>query len=235
MNNIDECQILINEIVSNPSILNLIPYEIFLLKFLKLTGHNEIRKLMIDNKNFDILPLNYITKILDKLKYKYMHLIKIKKEYYITNDIYDYVISDDNNITAVILDKFSKLKYDDKGTNELFDKNIKLVLSNFDILVVQNQLLETESELLSDLFLKDDNEFRLNLRNYTIDNFDSINGNSYTREIIVANNRNIYFKSKGELYEYNKESSTIEKYNAKVNKSEIIPVLSIYLREQHKD
>lgn len=235
MNNIDECQILINEIVSNPTILDLIPYEIFLLKFLKLTGHTEIRKLMIDNKDFDILPLNYITKIFDKLKYNYMHLIKIKKEYYITNDIYDYVKSDDNNLRAVILDKFSKLKYNDKGTNELFDKNIKLVLSNFDILVVQHQLTETEADLLSDLFLKDDNEFRLNLRNYTIDNFDSINGNSYTREIIIGNNKIIYFKFKGELYLYNKETSTIEKYNAKVNKSEIIPVLSIYLREQHKD
>lgn len=235
MNNIDECQILMNEIISNPTILNLIPYEIFLLKFLKLTGHDEIRKLMIDIKNFDILPLNYITKIFDKLRYNYMHLIKNKKDYYICNDIYDYAISDDKHLRAVILDKFSKLKYDDKGVNELFDKNIKLILSNFDILVVQHLLTETELELLSDLFLKHDNEFRLNLRNYTIDNFDSINGNSYSREIIVANNKNIYFKFNGELYEYDRESSTIEKNSAKTKRSEIIPVLSIYLREQQND
>jgi len=234
MNNIDECQILMNEIVSNPTILNFIPYEIFLLKFLKLTGHNEVRKLMIDNKNFDILPLNYITKIFDILKYKYMHLIKIKKEFYIANDIYDYVISD-NKLRAVILDKFSKLKYDDNGKNELFDKNIKLVLSNFDILVVQHQITETESDLISNLFLKDDNEFRLNLRNYTIENFDSINGNSYSREIIVANNKNIYFKFNRELYEYDRESSTVQKNSAKTKRSEIIPILSIYLREQQND
>jgi len=235
MNNIDECQILMNEIVSNPTILNFIPYEIFLLKFLKLTGHNEVRKLMIDNKNFDILPLNYITKIFDILKYKYMHLIKIKKEFYIANDIYDYVISDNNKLRAVILDKFSKLKYDDNGKNELFDKNIKLVLSNFDILVVQHQITETESDLISNLFLKDDNEFRLNLRNYTIENFDSINGNSYSREIIVANNKNIYFKFNRELYEYDRESSTVQKNSAKTKRSEIIPILSIYLREQQND
>jgi len=193
---INESKIIINEIINNPNIISILSPEILLLKFLKLTGHTDIRKLLLKKKDIS-MPNGYLSKILNKGNLKVLHLFHIDKSYYINNDCYDYIIHD-NDVKPMINHKFSRLDDD-----EIFKRNMDLIINNPDIIIVQNDTDDSlETDIMKKLLLKDNMELLLNLKSYDKSDIDNINGNKYDLDILFTDNKKVYFNSKNSKYVY---------------------------------
>jgi hypothetical protein len=223
MNNNEECQFILNKIANNPHILKLIPYEVILLKLLTLTDYDNIRKLLVENKNIDI-PLGYLAKLFNKVNYEFIHLLNINNNYYINDNIYDYIISN-NEIIPAILQEFNDLK-----SEEIFKKNIYSIIKSPEIIMVQYKLLDTEYQLFHYLFAKDDYEKDLNLNSYTLENFDLLNGNSYDIKLVLSDDNKVYYLLNNDLYSYDLNTSEIEE-KLKMDITKIKPLLSIYVKQ----
>jgi hypothetical protein len=219
----NDSQVILNQIMDNPEILSVIPPDVFILKFLSLTGHKDVRKFLLANENILSMPVGYISNILKSADMKVLHLLKINKNYYINNDCYDYYIKD-NKISGSIRDDFSKLSNDDK-----FKKNLDIIIYNPDIIIVQDEsACELDTSMIKYLLTKRDMGLLLNLKTYDKSEINRINGNKYKINVLVNSQKEVYFNSNNKQYIYKDE----EVIKTSWNKSDIRPILTIYTRDE---
>lgn len=218
----NESQYIINEITTNPELISVLSPEILLLKFLRLTKHNSIRRTLIANNNISMC-IGYISKILQSANIKFIHLFQIKGNYYINNNYYDY-FSDNNDIKTLISKDFSDLNND-----QIFKKNLDIIITNPDIIIIQDESAEIiDTNLMKHLLSKKDMNLLLNLKTYDKSNIDNINGNYYKLSLIMTNDKKVYFNSQGKQYLYYKgdlKETSWDKYRIK-------SILSIYNRKE---
>lgn len=218
-----DSQVILNQIMDNPEILSVIPPDVFILKFLSLTGHKDVRKFLLANKKILSMPIGYLSNILKSSDMKVLHLFKINKNYYINNHCYDYYVKD-NQISGSIRDEFYNLSSDDK-----FKSNFDLIIYNPDVIIVQDEsACELETKMIKYLLTKKDMEFLLNLQTYDKSEINRINGNKYKINVLVNSQKEVYFNSKNQQYVYKDEEVTKTSWN----KSNIRPILTIYTRDE---
>ncbi len=221
----NECQIIINEILNNPNVISILSPEVILLKFLKLTGHIDIRELLLKKKDI-AMPMGFLLKVFNKANIKVLHLFHINKEYYINNNYYDYII-DNNDVKPLLNREFSRLDDD-----EIFKRNMDLIINNPDIIIVQNETAEIlETDIMNKLLLKDNNSLLLNLKNYDKSNIDNINGNKYNLDLLVTDDNKIYFNAKNNKYLYEDGEITEKDWDKTSGK----PLLMIYNKQGFKE
>lgn len=216
-----EGQIIIKSIFDNPEILSLISGEIFLLKFLRLNKNNDLRNLIIKMKDFSILPIGYVSKILEVSNSNFIHFYEYNNNYYIINDYFDYKV-DNGNVVIELKDDFSELSLKD-----IHNMNRQLVQNTPDIIVVQHQDAVDINSFIDLITAKKDIQHTLNFDMYDKHTFNNINGNTYNLDLTITDNYNIHFKStKGENYIYSDgiiKKNTSEYCNPRRN-----PLISIY-------
>lgn len=222
MNN-KESQLIIKEIINKPALLSIIPLEVLLLKFLTLTKHNDIRTFILRNKKIKV-PIGYISKILKTGNLNFIHLFKIRNNYYINNDYYDYHINN-NEIKTLITSQIN-------SKETIFNYNLNLIVSNPDYLIVQYENSEPiETTMIKYLLSKDDMENVFNLKTYDKNNIQNLNGNYYKLNVIVTNDFKIYFNSKGKQYLYHNGILIEKDWDIFVDPK---PLLSIYSKSNVK-
>lgn len=222
MNN-KESQLIIKEIINKPTLLSIIPLEILLLKFLTLTKHDDIRTFILTNKKIKV-PIGYISKILKIGNLNFIHLFKIKNNYYINNDYYDYHINNDE-IKTLITNRINTKK-------TIFNYNLNLIVSNPDYLIVQNEDSDpNETNMIKYLLTKDGMENVLNLKTYDKNNIQNLNDNYYKLNIIVTKDFKIYFNSKGKQYLYHNGTLIEKDWDIFIDSK---PLLSIYSKSNVK-
>jgi hypothetical protein len=182
-----EGQMIIRSVLNNPEILSVIPGEIFLLKFLRLTKNTDVRNFLLKTNDFSKLPVGFVSKILKVSNMNFIHLLNYHKNYFIINDYYDYVVDNDE-----IVEELNDMNMSTKDIRSL---NRKLVNSSPDMIVVQH-----ESAINKDLFAnlmvsKKDIQDTLNLKMYNKHHFDNLNGNTYHLDLVITDDYKIYFKS----------------------------------------
>lgn len=216
-----EGQIIIKSIFDNPEILSLISGEIFLLKFLRLNKNNDIRNLIIKMKDFSILPIGYVSKILEVSNSNFIHLYEYNNNYYIINNYFDYKV-DNDNVVIQLKDDVNKLSIKD-----IHNMNRQLVQNTPDIIVVQHQNSIDINSFVDLLTSKEDIQYILNFDLYNEHPFNNINGNTYNLNVTITDNYDIYFKStQGENYIYS--DGIIKKYDSDYYSSEKNSLISIY-------
>lgn len=222
----NECQNIINEITNNPNFVSILSPDVLLLKFLKLTGHTDIRKLLLKKKEIS-MPMGYLSKIFTKANIKVLHLFRINKEYYINNNYYDYII-DDNEVKPMVNREYLRLNDDDK-----FKITMDLIINNPDIIIVQNENAEIlETNIMKYLLSKSDMDtLLLNLKTYDKSKIDNINGNKYNLDLLVTEDNKVYFNSKNNKYLYENGEIIEEDWD----KSSGRPLLMIYNRPGLKE
>lgn len=194
-----EGQTIIRNIVNNPEILSTIPAEIFLLKFLRLNKNNNLRNFILEKKDFTLLPLGYLSKILEVANMNFIYLFNYHNNHYIINDYYDYVI-DNNKVVGELNDSYINL-----STKDIYDMNKKLVNNSPDMIIVQHEDVIDMNELVNLMSSKKDIQDASNLKTFTKYNFDNLNGNTYKLDVIITKDYKIYFNSpNGKQYSYSK-------------------------------
>ena len=222
-----EAQMIIRSIVNNPNILSTIPAEIFLLKFLRLNKNNDLRNFILEKNDFTLLPLSYLSKILEVANMNFIYLFNYHNNHYIINDYYDYII-DDNEVKPMVNREYLKLNDDDK-----FKINMDLIINNPDIIIVQNENAEIlETNIMKYLLSKSDMDtLLLNLKTYDKSKIDNINGNKYNLDLLVTEDNKVYFNSKNNKYLYENGEIIEEDWD----KSSGRPLLMIYNRPSLKE
>jgi len=219
----NESQVIYNEIMVNPEILSIIPPDVFILKFLSLTGHKDVRKKLLDNKDILSMPIGYVSKILKSVNIKVLHLFYINKQYYINNNCYDYYVKD-NEINTLVKEDFYNLSNDEK-----FRRNFDSIIYNPEVIIVQDESASPiETKMIKYLLSKRDMEYLLNLRTYDKSDINKLNANKYKVNVIVNSAKNVYFNSNGQQYIY--KNNELEK--SEWNKSDIRSIFTIYTRDE---
>jgi len=218
----NEGLMIIEEVSNNPEILSIIPYEILLLKFLRLTKNNDIRNFLLENKKMKMVPLGFISKILEISNKNFIHIFKLhKNHYYINNDYYDYIIENDE-IKTKLNDTYKKL-----SIRDIHDINRKLINNSPDMIIVQDEAAcECDTAIMNQIISNIDMEDMSNLKTYDKNNFDNLNGNTYNLDIVVMNDNKVYFNSNGKKYLYS--NGILKETDWDISSFSKTPLISIY-------
>lgn len=222
--NKNECQVIINEITTNPELLEMITPEVLLLKFLRLTEHLNVRKVLIDNKNINI-SLGYLSKILKQANLKFIHLFRLNKEYFINNDCYDYTTENDK-----VISKVSKT-FLDLNKDDLFKSNFDLIITNPDIIIIQEETANSnDTEVMKKILSHREMDVLLNLQNYDKSNVQQLNGNFYKLNLIVSSDHKFYFNCKDTQYVYDHYANELKETVWDI--ANVRPIFSIFNKQE---
>jgi len=220
-----EGQIILNKIIKNPQIVIDLSLNLFLLKFLRLTGHDNLRKMMIENKNLDIL-IGYIPKILLTSDYKFIHLFKIDNEYYINDNYFDYIVID-NEILRLIDPKLSYLTSEDIYFNSIYK-----VYNTSDLIIIQeeNGDIKDTDEIKKIFNIYPDFKKNMDIKTYDkYFKYNYLNRYKYQLIVIITKNYQVYFKHKDKQYLYYNGTISLENWDHLINSDQII--FSIYNKQ----
>lgn len=221
--NKNETQLIIDEISANPNLITIITPEVLLLKFLRLTEHSDVRKVLIDNKDLNI-SIGYLSKIIENAQIKFIHLFRINKEYFINNKCYDYT-TDNNKVIPKISNTFFNINKDD-----LFKSNLDLIIFNPDMIIIQEEKANIDdTEVMKQIISQKEMDFLLNLRTYDKSNVQQLNGNFYKLDLIMTADHKFYFNSNGNQYVYDHMNNTLNE--TKWDIASFRPVFSVFNRQ----
>jgi len=198
------------------TILNYLPYEVLLLHFLKKTNNEDIHDFILNSNNFSIF-IGYIYKIINLYYENTFHFFRINNELFFNNNLYDYIISDNQ----IIPEFYNTVEH--IYINDFFNIHSYIFNKTPDVIIIQEEDAEPIETNLFKNFIKN-NESIFNINTY-INNNKFFNFFNYYLDIVILKD-SIYFIHNNKKFIFKDNSISPFEWNIDSTNKSIL--MSIY-------